>query len=131
MRVSRLHGAGVLVTAALVLTGCGGSEPDIAVTTTEYQFAPASWSATAGEEFSIELTNDGSVEHEWAVVKLGEDIASGDEFEEDRVLLEVEAVPAGEGATESFTIEEAGTYQVICALVGHFDEGMEGTLTVE
>ena len=35
------------------------------------------------------------------------------------------------GSTEKFTVDEAGTYQVICAIETHFDAGMEGTLTVE
>ena len=77
----------------------------------------------------IGFTNDGSVEHEWAV--LTEPIESEDEFSEHIVLLEVEAIPAGESTTEGFTIDEAGTYQVICAIESHFDAGMEGELTVE
>ncbi|MFP5255319.1 MAG: plastocyanin/azurin family copper-binding protein [Acidimicrobiia bacterium] len=38
---------------------------------------------------------------------------------------------SGESTTEAFTVDEAGTYQVICAISSHFDAGMEGTLTVE
>ena len=133
---------GVLVIAsgaALVLGACGddddadddGASTSIEATSSEFQFAPNSWNVSAGEEFTIEFENDGSMDHEWAVLKLGDDIESGDEFAEDKVLLEVEAVPAGESTDEQFTIEDPGTYQVICALEGHFDAGMEGTLTVE
>lgn len=125
--------AAVIVALVLLAGGCGDDDDsaggDIEATASEFQFDPDSWTVTAGEEFSIDFTNDGEVEHEWAV--LSEEIASEDEFEEDVVLLEVEALPAGESTTESFTIDDAGTYQVICALEGHFDAGMEGSLTVE
>lgn len=141
MHGRRLRATGIILAGVIALSGCSGdngddtetpaaADADVAVTTTEYQFTPATWTASAGE-FSVALTNDGTVEHEWAVVKQGEDIASEDEFTEDKVLLEIEAVPAGESTTEDVTIDEPGTYQVICALPGHFNEGMEGTLTVE
>ena len=125
-----------VITVLAVLVGlavaCGDDEEasgDIEATASDFQFDPDTWSVTAGEEFTIDFTNDGSVEHEWAV--LTEPIESEDDFAEDIVLLEVEAIPAGESATEAFTIDEAGTYQVICALETHFDAGMEGELTVE
>ena len=131
------------VAALLLLSACGdddagtddgdGTEAaptSIQATATEFQFSPDSWTVPAGEEFTIELVNDGSVEHEWAVIKQGEDIASEAEFAEDKVLFEVEAIPAGESTTESFTVDEPGTHQVICAIAGHFDAGMEGSLEV-
>ena len=43
----------------------------------------------------------------------------------------MEAIPAGESTEQSFTVDDAGTYQVICAIETHFDAGMEGALTVE
>jgi uncharacterized cupredoxin-like copper-binding protein len=107
--------------AILVLGACGDDDDDdgastsIEATASEFQFEPDS----------------GSTDHEWAVINLGEDIESEDDFAEEVVLLEVEALPAGEATEEQFTIDEPGTYQVICALEGHFDAGMEGTLTVE
>jgi uncharacterized cupredoxin-like copper-binding protein len=39
-------------------------------------------------------------------------------------------VEAGATKTLTFTAPDAGTYQVICAIEGHFDAGMEGELTV-
>ncbi len=107
----------------------GGSE--IAATATEFAFDPASWTVAAGE-FTMTFTNDGNVDHEWAVLVLGGDIETQEEFvDESQVLLEVEAIAAGETVTETFTIAEPGTYQVACLLPGHFDAGMQGTLTVE
>lgn len=127
----------LLVGLAVVAAGCGddgdGGDASNAIEATaqEYEFTPAAWTVNAGEEFEIDFTNDGTVEHEWAVIALGEDIASEEEFTEARVMLEVEAIDAGTTTTESFTIDEPGTYQVICAIETHFDQGMQGSLTVE
>jgi plastocyanin len=124
---------------ALLLGACGDDDDDdgggastsIEATASEFKFEPNAWTVPAGQEFTIEFQNDGSVEHEWAVLKLGENIASEDEFAEDKVLFEVEAIPAGESSAEQFTVDDPGTYQVICAVPSHFNAGMEGTLTVE
>lgn len=130
---------GALVASALLLGACGddddgddaGASTSIEVEASEFEFEPDSWTVPAGEEFTVEFENGGEVEHEWAVLKVGEDIESESEFEEDKVEFEIEVTPAGEAVTESFTLEDAGTHQVICALPGHFTSGMEGTLTVE
>ena len=124
---------------ALLLGACGDDDDDdggaastsIEATASEFKFEPSAWTVPAAQEFTIEFQNDGSVEHEWAVLKLGENIESEDEFAEDKVLFEVEAIPAGESSTEQFTVDDPGTYQVICAVPSHFNAGMEGTLTVE
>ena len=129
----------VIAGPALVLAGCGddddegGGEPSTSIeaTASEFQFEPDSWTVPEGDEFTIDFANDGTVEHEWAVLKLGDDIDDEADFAEDKVLFEVEAIPAGESTTEQFTVDEAGTYQVICAIETHFDAGMEGSLTVE
>ena len=46
----------------------------------------------------------------------------------DFVNVEEEIEP-GETKTLTFQAPPAGTYQIICAIEGHFDAGMEGTLT--
>lgn len=132
----RLIAIGSVLVAVVLAAGCGGDDEEgeastsIEAEATEFEFDPDTWTVPAGDQFSITLTNEGSIAHEWAVIKLGEDIESEAEFEEDKVLLEVEAIDAGTSTTQTFTIAEPGTYQVICAIEGHFDAGMEGRLTV-
>ncbi len=124
----------LLATATtLALTGCSGDGDDASLqaSATEYAFTPTAWTVTAGEAFDVTLTNVGVVEHEWAVIKLGEDLDSEEDFTEDKVLFEVEKIAAGTDTTQTFTVDAPGTYQVVCALEGHFDQGMEGTLVVE
>jgi plastocyanin len=128
----------LVAVGALVVLGsaCGddggeSSSPstDISATATDFEFDPTDWTVPTGEEFTIDFTNDGNVEHEWAVMK--EPIESEADFTEEGVLFEVEAIPAGDNTTEAFTVADAGEYQVVCAIETHFDAGMEGTLTVE
>jgi plastocyanin len=132
MRVPKsvLIGAAALMVVAV--TGCGDDDGDDAsggleATATEFEFAPNEWTVAAGD-FDLEFTNDGSTDHEWVIMK--EPITEEAEFTEEGVLDEVET-GAGETVTATFTVDEAGEYQVICGLEGHFDAGMEGTLTVE
>lgn len=122
------------IVSMLALSGCGSDDDsasnDIEATASEWQFEPSEWEIDAGE-FTIDFTNSGANEHEWAVMKIGDEIQSEADFtSEDQVLLEVEAVPPGERTTETFTIDERGTYQVVCLIEGHFDQGMGGALLV-
>jgi plastocyanin len=127
----------LLVVSLLALGACGDDDDDgeastsIEATASDFMFEPDSWTVPAGEQFTIEFNNEGSVEHEWAVIRLDQDLDSEADFAEDKILFEVEALPAGESTTEEFTVDDAGTYQVICGIETHFDAGMEGTLTVE
>ncbi len=130
-----------LVVFAFALAACdsGGGEAStsLEVTTSDFQFSPDSWTIPAGADISIEITNNGSVLHEWVLMQPGVNIESEADLPEteeellaDFVYVEDE-VEAGETKTLTFTAPEAGTYQVICAIESHFDAGMEGTLTVE
>ena len=122
---------GVLV-LAMVAAACGdddggGDGAAIAATTTDYAFTPASWSVAAGEEVTLTLTNAADQTHEWVI--LSAPITLEAEFTEAAVIWEMEA-GAGATASDTFTAPAAGTYQIICALEGHFTLGMHGELTV-
>ena len=128
-----------LAVLGLALVACaGGDEPNAAlqVTTSEFQFSPNEWTVPAGQEITIEITNDGSVLHEWVLMQPGVTIEAESDLPDteeallaDFVYVEDE-VDAGATKTLTFTAPAAGTYQVICAIETHFDAGMEGTLTV-
>jgi uncharacterized cupredoxin-like copper-binding protein len=134
----------VVVAVLLGVAGCGDDDDDgssstagdegatvISATAAEFSFTPSSWTIPAGEPVTVEITNEGTTTHEWVVVVMGQEITSGAEFTEDKVLFEVEGVPAGESEEGEVTIDAPGTYQVVCGIEGHFDAGMAGTLVVE
>ncbi len=107
--------------------GGGGDGAQIAATATNFAFNPDLWTVTAGEEVTLTLTNAADEDHEWVIMSAP--IASEAEFTEAGVYFEMESA-AGGVATDTFTAPAAGTYQIICALPGHFASGMEGELIV-
>lgn len=137
--MGRRHAFVVAVVLLLVVAACGGdtATTEISAELKEFQFTPETWNVVAGEEITIELTNAGSLEHEWVILQDGVEISSEDDLPDteeellaDFVYWEDEVEP-GESKTLTFTAPAAGEYQVICAIQGHFTSGMEGTLTVQ
>jgi uncharacterized cupredoxin-like copper-binding protein len=123
---------------AFLLTSCSsGPSTEITADMEEFQFTPVDWTVQEGEEITIELVNNGTLDHEWVILQPGVTIEDESELPEteeellaDFVYWEDE-VEAGETKTVTFTAPPAGDYQVICAIEGHFASGMEGTLTSE
>jgi uncharacterized cupredoxin-like copper-binding protein len=150
LMLGRRRTIATLACAALLLAGCNGGgdgagdgdaatggddggaagPTELTVTATEFAFEPADVTAAADTDVTITLVNEGALEHEWAVIEQGSEISSEDEFSDDIVAFEVEAIEGGETAEDTFNLG-AGTYQVVCAVPGHLDSGMEGSLTLE
>lgn len=127
-----------LIVLALVVVACGDSAPvtEIDVTTSDFMFSPDKWTVAAGEEITINISNDGAVTHEWVILQDGVRIESEADLPEteeellaDFVYWE-EEIESGDSGSFTFTAPAAGTYQIICAIETHFDAGMHGSLTV-
>jgi uncharacterized cupredoxin-like copper-binding protein len=93
---------------------------------------PPVWTVTSGAEVTVETDNQGALEHNWAVVKPGEEVPQPFLIEEhgDILLFDAGVKPPGETGSATFTAPEAGEYQVICTVAGHYP-AMQGTLQVE
>lgn len=140
LAVAVVLGAAALVLSVVAVVMAGGDSPaaapggasgvsdSLSVSATDFAFDPADVTVAAGTEVPVELVNDGAVEHNWTV--LSEEIASEADFDEGLVLAEVPTLAAGESGSGSVTLD-AGTYQVICTIAGHFDAGMAGSVTVQ
>jgi uncharacterized cupredoxin-like copper-binding protein len=124
----------VILGLSLALTACGGASgpsTDIKVNMTDFMFEPMNFMIPAGQEITINATNDGAVEHEFVIFKLGTN--AGETFgpeDEDNIYWEVEVQP-GESATETFVAPgEPGTYFVTCGIAGHLEAGMTASIVV-
>jgi uncharacterized cupredoxin-like copper-binding protein len=114
----------VLLVAAIGLAACGGDDAADATTrisvagTDNLRFDPDVFTVPAGQQVTVELTAEPAVEHDFVI----EDANGGD--------LDVVFAEAGQTATGTFTIDEAGTYTVYCSIPGHRTAGMEAELRV-
>jgi uncharacterized cupredoxin-like copper-binding protein len=123
--------------AALALAACGGGEETatLAVDMQDFSFNPSTYTVPAGSEVTITLRNAGTQEHEWVLFEQDYQIPPGGSFTDEaegHILWEGEVEEPGGSETFTFTAPtEPGTYQVVCGIEGHFEEGMVGTFTVQ
>jgi uncharacterized cupredoxin-like copper-binding protein len=137
---------GLSALLALLATACGGGEK-----TTNVQVSLDEWSVMLDvEEVSdgrmrFEVSNEGSVPHEFVVVKSdlppeGLPVQNGKVVEE-QVNIVDEIEPFAAGSTESITLDlSPGKYLLICNIVeqvpgqpvtSHYQNGMVAFLLVE
>ncbi|MBI3915355.1 MAG: cupredoxin domain-containing protein [Chloroflexi bacterium] len=124
----------IIVVLALLTAGaagCGSAPIVISSKVSEFKFEPATWTVKAGSKVAVSLTNSGAVEHEWVLLKSGEQAkAPWTEADESKIYFESEVEP-GAGKVRSFIAPASGIYQIICGVPGHLEAGMQGTLIVK
>ena len=136
MKMKKLNGYLVVIVLSLVLTACGtggnNASTSINVTMTDFQYTPNTFTVPVGQEISFTATNNGGVEHSFVIMKLGTDITTGfSDKDQANVYCEETAIPTGQTVTATFTApSEPGTYQIVCAVQGHFEAGMIAKLVV-
>lgn len=123
----------LLLILASALTACGGSGSSTKINfrMTDFAFSPNEFTIPAGGQITLHATHDGTVEHNFIVMKHGTDAGEMfDEADKANVFWEVDLQP-GDSKTIVFTApEQPGTYQIICGMVGHLQSGMVGKLIV-
>jgi len=123
----------VVFVLTLALSSCGAAGPStkINVTMTDFHFEPMEFTVPAGQEITVNATNNGAVEHEFVIFNLGTN--AGDKFgdeDEENIFWEVEVQP-GQSATETFVAPtDPGEYYVTCGIEGHLEAGMSAKLIV-
>jgi len=122
-----------ILLACVTLVACSGPAPSdaIKVTLTDFQFTPNSFLVPAGQEITITANNNGAVEHNFVVMKLG--TTAGDAWDDadiPNVFWKLQLEP-GASQTDTFTAPtEPGEYQVVCSTPGHLMAGMIAKLVV-
>lgn len=112
----------LLVAAVVAVTKDGGSSSSgdggassgpVAVTLTEFAITPSTITVPKGG--SLALKNDGKIAHNFQVT--GTDVKSPD-------------IEGGASETLDLSSLDPGSYEVFCAIPGHKDSGMTGTLVI-
>jgi uncharacterized cupredoxin-like copper-binding protein len=98
---------------------------------TDFMYNPADFTVPAGQEITLDLTNNGAVVHDFIIMNLGADVGDGfGELDEPNVYWKAELAP-GTSNTFTFTApDQPGEYQVLCGIPGHYIAGMVAKLVV-
>jgi FtsP/CotA-like multicopper oxidase with cupredoxin domain len=131
---SRRITAAAAIVLALVTAACGtggkasdvtgggsgeraGGTTSLRVSLEEFAITPAMIDAPAGRPLTVEVSNDGTTPHTFAV-------------QTDSKVYETEQIQPGSSASLSVGALPAGTYKTYCTIPGHEDLGMIGELMV-
>jgi uncharacterized cupredoxin-like copper-binding protein len=128
---------GVIV---FLLAACSGTSTEVQaldVVASGMRFEPSSLEVMAGQPVRLTLTNNDALEHDFSIKEFpvegsvqsdghaGHDISN----EAERADLHVGAATNASGTIE-FTPSKPGTYEFYCAVPGHKEAGMVGSLVV-
>jgi uncharacterized cupredoxin-like copper-binding protein len=95
----------------------------------EFAYTPNTWTVPAGQKITVTLTNKGTVEHDWVLMK--EPVTPPFSSANQPNVIFSAKVAAGATDVVSFTApSSAGEYEVVCDVSGHLEAGMSGKLTV-
>jgi uncharacterized cupredoxin-like copper-binding protein len=128
-----LTGTILVLALSLILAACGSKKTTLNVSATDKGYDKPTYTVPAGGEVTLNMTNNGSIEHEFAILKLGQHVTPpfGDK-DEDKIFWELDGVEAGKTKSDTFTAPtEPGEYDVICGIPGHIELGMVATLIVK
>jgi uncharacterized cupredoxin-like copper-binding protein len=136
--MKKIIAAGITLVLCIIVTACGGSPASSPSTTlnvdmNEFMFTPAGYAIPAGQKITLELKNSGSIEHDFLILKKGVKVIGSFDHEKQMDDIYFHAV-LGAGKSGEFTFTaptEAGEYQIICGILGHFQAGMIASLTVQ
>ncbi len=111
-----------------------GPATEVTFVATDFAFDPANLAVVSATDVPVTLDNQGSSQHNWALLPEGITVASEAELEGIEFVSvvgdEVNGIAGGETAEGSVNLEP-GSYQFVCLIPGHFAAGMVGTLTAQ
>jgi uncharacterized cupredoxin-like copper-binding protein len=130
-RISTLLAILLVLSLALTACGGGGASTNLRVDLIEFMFNPNDFTVPAGQEITLELSNNGAVVHDFIIMKNGTNV--GDDFgdeDEANIYWKAELDPGSSGSYTFTAPSEPGEYQVVCGIPGHYLAGMVATLFV-
>jgi uncharacterized cupredoxin-like copper-binding protein len=126
-------GSVLVLALSLILTACGSSKNTLNVIATDTGYDSKTYTVPAGAQVTLKMTNNGSTQHEFAILKKGEHVTPPfGEKDENKIFWELDGVDPGTSKSGTFTAPtDPGEYDVVCGIPGHIEQGMTATLVVK
>ncbi len=126
-------GSVLVLALSLILTACGSNKNTLDVTATDTGYDSKTYTVPAGAQVTLKMTNNGSTQHEFAILKKGEHVTHPfGEKDENKIFWELDGVDPGTSKSGTFTAPtDPGEYDVVCGIPGHIEQGMTATLVVK
>ena len=98
---------------------------------TDFAFTPNQYLVPAGQQITLHVQHDGTVEHDFIIMKYGTSVGEHfDKEDQPNIYWQIKVQP-GQTETLNFTApDQPGTYQIVCGMAGHVEAGMVGQLEV-
>ena len=132
-----------IVAVGAFLSACGGGDAPAAseggdaaaaVTLdfvgTDIAFDKDSVTVTSGQEVTINLKNEGTLEHSWVLINDRVDPLTATDTD-GLIGTQSGAIPGGESTSFTFTAPGPGNYIFVCTIEGHAEAGMLGDFIVQ
>lgn len=93
---------------------------------------PLVWNVTSGAKVTVNMDNQGALEHNWAIVKPGQDVSTpyNAATDDGKLLFNAGVLAANSKKNTEFTAPAPGEYKVVCTVPGHYPL-MQGKLVVK
>ena len=117
--------------ASTILTACASS-PSINVTLTDFKYSPSTFTVPAGAKVTLHATNNGTVEHEFAIMKKGTSVTPpfGDK-DEGNIYWELDEIQPGTTKSDTFTApSEPGTVGTFAFLASRLHSTLSPTAAI-
>ena len=122
-----------MVALTLLLGACGSAgglanknPTEVPITLSEFKIESPQTTFTVGTPYRFVIKNEGTTEHDWAVMPRGA-------TDEGQALIQVDEdeLPPGATVTQEFTFTQAGDFEFACHVTGHYEAGMLLPITVQ
>ena len=136
----------LLIWMSLILVACGSAEPapqsavSLSLLATDITFDKERIEVTAGRPVRITVNNEGVLEHDFSIMAIPHvgEVKTEEKGHHSHDMGEMDgkpevhvAAPIGGRSSVEFTPSTPGEYEFYCAVVGHKEAGMKGTLVVQ
>jgi uncharacterized cupredoxin-like copper-binding protein len=125
--------SGAMPMGAAAAGTIGSVDRTITITTTDaLRFAPDVLTVRKGETIQFQVTNSGTLPHEFVIGNASQQQAHELEMATGNMSSEANAiqVPAGQTVQLAYTFDQAGTLEFACHVAGHYAAGMRGAISI-